>query len=110
MVFRDESAHRCGSGQQADAHRGGHSGQRGGHHEDGGLLHGAETQVHADAGYTGVEKRAEIVALERRIDWQIARKRGQIKALAKGLEKEALKAVEKAKASVRRSWSIPSTS
>ena len=29
------------------------------------LLHGAETQVHADAGYTGVEKRAEIVALER---------------------------------------------
>ena len=27
------------------------------------LLHGAETQVHADAGYTGVEKRPEIVAL-----------------------------------------------
>ena len=27
------------------------------------LLHGQETQVHADAGYTGVEKRAEIVAL-----------------------------------------------
>jgi IS5 family transposase len=65
------------------------------------LLHGQETQVHADAGYTGVEKRAEIVALERKIDWQIARKRGQIKALAEGAEKEALKAVEKAKASVR---------
>ena len=45
------------------------------------LLHGQEAQVHADAGYTGVEKRAEIVALERQIDWQIARKRGQIKAL-----------------------------
>ena len=28
------------------------------------LLHGQEQQVHADAGYTGVEKRAEIVALE----------------------------------------------
>ena len=27
-------------------------------------LHGAEQQVHADAGYTGVEKRAEIVAME----------------------------------------------
>ena len=40
------------------------------------LLHGAEKQVHADAGYTGVEKRAEIVALERQIDWQIACKRG----------------------------------
>jgi IS5 family transposase len=65
------------------------------------LLHGQERQVHADAGYTGVEKRAEIVALERKIDWQIAGKRGTIKAMAEGAEKEAIKAVEKAKASVR---------
>lgn len=65
------------------------------------LLHGQEQQVHADAGYTGVEKRAEIVALERKIDWQIAGKRGTIKAMAEGAEKEAIKAVEKAKASVR---------
>jgi IS5 family transposase len=65
------------------------------------LLHGAEMQVHADAGYTGVEKRVEIVALERKIDWQIACKRGLIKALAEGAEKEARQAVEKAKASVR---------
>ena len=65
------------------------------------LLHGEETQVHADAGYTGVEKRAEIVALGRQIDWQVACKRGLIKALAEGAEKEACKAVEKAKASVR---------
>jgi IS5 family transposase len=65
------------------------------------LLHGAEQQVHADAGYTGVEKRAEIVALERKIDWQIAGKRGAIKAMAEGAEKEAVKAMEKAKASVR---------
>jgi len=65
------------------------------------LLHGEETQVHADAGYTGVEKREEIVALERKIDWQIARKRGQIKTMKEGTEKETLKAVEKAKASVR---------
>lgn len=64
-------------------------------------LHGAETQVHADAGYTGVEKRAEIVALPRKIDWQIAGQRSVIKALAEGAEKEALKAVEKAKAAVR---------
>jgi IS5 family transposase len=65
------------------------------------LLHGQEIQVHADAGYTGVENRAEIVALERTIDWQIARKRGQLKTMAEGAEKAALKASEKAKAGVR---------
>jgi IS5 family transposase len=65
------------------------------------LLHGQEEQVHADAGDTGVEKRAEIVALERTIGWQIARKRGPIKAMVEGAEKATLKAVEKAKASVR---------
>jgi IS5 family transposase len=65
------------------------------------LLHGEEQQVHADAGYLGVEKRPEIVALERKIDWQIARKRGAIKTMAEGEEKTALKAAEKLKASVR---------
>lgn len=65
------------------------------------LLHGQKQQVHADAGYTSVEKRPEIMALERKFDWQIACKRGLIKALAEGTEKEARKAVEKAKASVR---------
>ena len=65
------------------------------------LLHGQEKQVHADAGYTGVEKREEITALDRPIDWQIACKRGQIKKLEEGAEKETLKAAEKAKASVR---------
>ena len=65
------------------------------------LLHGGEQQVHADAGYTGVEKRAEIVALARKIDWQIACKRGLIKAMAEGAEQAAVKAAEKAKASVR---------
>jgi len=65
------------------------------------LLHGQETQVHADAGYTGVEKRGEITALDRPIDWQIALKRGKLKKLEDGPEKETLKAAEKAKASVR---------
>lgn len=65
------------------------------------LLHGQEKQVHADAGYTGVEKRDEIVALKRSLDWQIACKRGVLKKLAEGAEKEALKAVERAKAAVR---------
>jgi IS5 family transposase len=65
------------------------------------LLHGQETQVHADAGYIGVAKREEITALNRPIDWQIAGKRGRIKKMADGPEKEVLKAAEKAKASVR---------
>jgi transposase, IS5 family len=65
------------------------------------LLHGQETLVHADAGYTGVQKRPEIIALGRTIDWQIAAKRGLIKAMAEGAQKDALKAVEKAKAAVR---------
>jgi transposase, IS5 family len=65
------------------------------------LLHGEEQQVHADAGYTGVEKRPEIVALARQIDWQVAGKRSLIKALAEGAEKEARQLVEKANASVR---------
>jgi IS5 family transposase len=65
------------------------------------LPHRQEKQVHADAAYTGVEKRAKIVASERKMDWQIARKRGSVKTTAEGAEKETLKAVEKAKASVR---------
>ena len=58
-------------------------------------------QVHADAGYTGVEQRAEIVALERPMDWQIDRKRGQIKTMAEGAEKAAVQAAEQVKAAVR---------
>ena len=65
------------------------------------LLHGEERPVHADAGCTGVEKRPEIVALARPIDWRITGKRGLVKALAEGAHKEALKAVEHAKAAVR---------
>lgn len=64
-------------------------------------LHGPEKPVPADAGYIGVEKRAERVALGRTIDWQIAGNRGTIKALAAGAEKAAGKAVAKAKASGR---------
>jgi transposase, IS5 family len=65
------------------------------------LRHGQERQVHAAAGYTGVEKRAEIVALNRPLDWQIAGKRGPLKTRAAGAEKETLQAAEKAKAAVR---------
>lgn len=62
------------------------------------LLPGEEKQVHADAGYLGVEKRPEIVARERKRDGQIARQRGAIKTMAEGEEKAAVKAAEKVKA------------
>ena len=63
--------------------------------------HGPAKQGPAAAGYPGVEKRAELLALERKMDWQSARKRGQIKTMKEGQEKETLQAVEKAKASGR---------
>lgn len=67
------------------------------------LLHGQETQVHGDAGYTGVEKREEIKTEDPvgRIDWQIAQRRSPIKKMEEGAEKDQLLAEEKAKASVR---------
>ena len=43
-------------------------------------LHGRETQVYADAGYVGVEKRGEIRAKDPagRIGWQLARNGHQL--------------------------------
>ena len=61
------------------------------------LLHGKEQVVHADAGYTGADKRVE----RKNLTWQIAAKRGRIKAMADGRAKRALERIEKAKASVR---------
>ncbi len=74
------------------------------------LLHGQEKQVHADAGYTGVEKRAEIVALERKIDWQIAGKRGRSKRWLKARRKKRSKQWRKPKHRCGRLWNIPFTS
>jgi IS5 family transposase len=61
------------------------------------LLHGKEQVVHADSGYTGADKRVR----RKKLEWQIAAKRGRIKAMADGREKRKLEAVEKRKASVR---------
>lgn len=63
------------------------------------LLHGAEKSVHADAGYQGADKRPEMDLPD--IHWQIAAKRGKIKAMAEGVQKELLKQCERAKAQVR---------
>jgi transposase, IS5 family len=61
------------------------------------LLHGKESQVHADAGYLGADKRVG----RRKLKWEIAQRRGKIKAMAEGKQKRLVQAAEKAKASVR---------
>lgn len=61
------------------------------------LLHGKEKEVHADAGYTGAEKRVD----RARLAWKIAAKRGKIKAMAESRTKRLLQKVEKAKAQIR---------
>ena len=72
-------------------------------------LHGQEQQVHADAGYTGVKKRAEIVALERKIDWQMARKRGPIKPWPQAPRKQPSRRSSKPKPRCGRLWNTPAT-
>jgi IS5 family transposase len=62
------------------------------------LLHGREEAVFADAGYTGAEKRPELC--ERDISWNIAIKRGIIKALPKGL-RDVAEPIERALSQVR---------
>ena len=65
------------------------------------LLHGEEKEVFADAGYLGVDKRAEIAANFAGVRWHIAAKRGKVKAMAEGRRKELTQALEKCKAQVR---------
>jgi IS5 family transposase len=62
------------------------------------LLHGQETDVFADAGYTGVDKRPELE--DRDVAWNIAIKRSIIKALPKAL-RDLAEPVERALAQVR---------
>jgi transposase, IS5 family len=65
------------------------------------LLHGEEKEAYGDAGYLGVEKRGEILARGREVQWYVAAKRGKVKAMAEGRVKELTQAFEKAKAQVR---------
>ena len=62
------------------------------------LLHGQESDVFADAGYTGADKRPEHA--DREVSWNIAIKRGIIKALPKRLRDWA-EPVERALAQLR---------
>ena len=65
----------------------------------GALLHGDESDVFADAGYVGVEKREE--NLEVPVTWHVAMKRGARRALPKTAWGETMEWLEQAKASIR---------
>jgi len=70
------------------------------------VLHGQEKRVHADAGYTGVEKREEVRqaqaegAIRDDITWHVAAKRGKVKALPEGALKELTVMLERKKAQI----------
>ncbi len=69
------------------------------------LLHGQESDVWADAGYVGVEKREEVQealkANEQTVQWHVAKRRSAIEKLADGWQKSLAQAYEKLKAQVR---------
>jgi IS5 family transposase len=65
------------------------------------LLHGKEHWVYADAGYVGVEKRDEIQQNHAGVTWLVAKRRGAIRRMEDGLEKEDQIAEEYAKAAIR---------
>jgi len=64
-------------------------------------LHGEEKAAYVDAGYTGVEKRTEVIAAHPQVQWVVAQKRGKIKALPEGPIKELTRQMERCKAQVR---------
>jgi IS5 family transposase len=70
-------------------------------------LHGQERQVHGDSGCTGLDKRGEVKAaqdegrLRAEIDWLIAMKRGQLKAMPEGPAKAMYEWFERRKAQIR---------
>jgi IS5 family transposase len=71
------------------------------------VLHGLQARAHLDAGYTGVQKRDEVVQAQQRgeiradIEWQVASKRGKIKQMPEGPLKDLVIAVERTKAQIR---------
>jgi len=63
------------------------------------LLHGKETVVYADAGYTGADKREELK--DKTIRWNIAERRSRMKALPAGELKDVSEFIEHLIAKVR---------
>jgi IS5 family transposase len=69
------------------------------------LLHGQESDVWADAGYVGVDKREDMQSTlagnEQEVKWHVAKRRKTIEKLADGWQKNLAQAYEKLKAQVR---------
>jgi IS5 family transposase len=71
------------------------------------VLHGEETTVFVDAGYTGVAKREEVLQAQAAgeirsdIDWLVAARRSTIAKMAEGRVKTLTIALERVKAQVR---------
>ena len=66
------------------------------------LLHGEETDVFADSGYRGVEKRDEIQTKHPQVKWHIAMMPGKRRAMEKSTPMGAiLEKLEKTKANIR---------
>jgi len=71
------------------------------------VLHGEEVMVFLDAGYTGVEKRPEVVQAQAEskirsdIEWNVAKRRSTITKMAEGTLKTLTKALERVKAQIR---------
>jgi IS5 family transposase len=71
------------------------------------LLHGQESAVHGDSGYTGLDKRDEVKAAQKDgrlgqdIEWRIAMKRAQLKAMPAGPAKALYEWFERRKAQIR---------
>ena len=63
------------------------------------LLHGEESDVFADAGYTGVAKRDELK--DTNVTWHVAEKRGKLKKMTEGPHKDLVTQFERAKARIR---------
>ena len=69
------------------------------------LLHGQESDVWADAGYVGVEKRQDmqeaLAANDQTVQWHVVKRRKTVESLSEGWQKSLAQAYEKLKAQVR---------
>ena len=98
MAFRDEGPYRRGCCLGGGAHGHGTAANEADINQMAAVLHGQESDIFADAGYTGADKRPEHE--DRDVSWNIAIKRSIIKALPKAL-RELAEPVERALAQVR---------
>lgn len=71
------------------------------------LLHGQERAAHADAGYVGVAKRAEVLEaqaeglIRQDVQWHVAPKKSKLAKLPPGAHKSLLERIVKLQASIR---------